>query len=106
MLVMETFIYFFVGYYCGKNMSTSKVDERNRIVIDKKIRKKTHVKAGDVVVIESLDEHSFKVNVLDFTSNKLEDESAWQMIRTPAKLKKYIAPEELEKIMEETSWQE
>jgi AbrB family looped-hinge helix DNA binding protein len=105
-LVVETFICFFVGYYCGKNMSISKVDERNRIFIDKKIRKKTHIKAGDVVVLESLDEHSFKVNILDFTSDKLEDEPAWQIIRTPANLKKYIAPEELEKMMEETNWQE
>ena len=87
-------------------MSTSRVDERHRIVIDKKTRAKTHVKAGDIVLIEPLNDHSFKVNVLDFTSEKLEDDPAWQAIREPAKLKKYIPPEKLEEIMEESMWEE
>jgi len=89
-----------------ENMSTSRVDQRHRIVIDKKTRAKTHIKAGDTVVIEPLDDHSFKVNVLDFTSEKLEDDPAWQAIHKPAKLRKYIPPEKLEKIMEEEIWQE
>jgi AbrB family looped-hinge helix DNA binding protein len=87
-------------------MAASKVDERYRIVIDKEIRKKVNIKAGDIVVTEPIDEHSFKVNILNFTSEKLEDDPAWQTIRTPAKLKKYISPQDLEKIMEETTWQE
>ena len=81
-------------------MSTARVDQRHRIVIDKQTRAKTHIKAGDIVVIEPLDDHSFKVNVLDFTSEKLEDDSAWQAIHKPAKLRKYIPPEKLEEIME------
>ena len=87
-------------------MATTKVDQKHRIVIDKQTRAKTHIKAGDTVIIEPLDNHSFKVNVLDFTSEKLEDDPAWQMLQKPTKLKKYIPPEELEKIMEESFWQE
>ena len=87
-------------------MSTSRVDQKNRIVIDKKTRAKTHLKAGDVVIIEPIDDHSFKVNVLDFTPETLEQDPAWQMLQKPAKLKKYVPPEKLEEIMEETSWQE
>jgi len=83
-----------------KNMSTSRVDQRYRIVIDKKTRAKSHIKAGDVVVIEPIDDHSFKVNVLDFTSEKLEDDPAWQVIHKPAKIRKYIPPEKLEETME------
>lgn len=87
-------------------MSTARVDERHRIVIDKRTRAKTHVKAGDIVVIEPIDERSFKVNILDFASEKLEDDPAWQAIRKPTKIKHYIPPEKLEVAMEETFWQE
>ncbi len=83
-----------------KSMSTSRVDQRYRIVIDKKTRTKTHIKAGDVVVIEPIDDHSLKVNVLAFTSEKLEDDPAWQVIHKPAKIRKYIPPEKLEELME------
>jgi bifunctional DNA-binding transcriptional regulator/antitoxin component of YhaV-PrlF toxin-antitoxin module len=84
-------------------MSTSRVDQRHRIVVDKRIRTKTNIKAGDVVVLEPLDDHSFKVNVLNFTSEKLEDDPAWQAIHTPIKAKKCIPPEKLEEIMEQTT---
>ena len=87
-------------------MSTSKVDQKNRILIDKKTRTKTHLKAGDIVIIEPIDDHTFKVNVLDFTLEKLEEDPAWQMLQKPAKLKKYVPPEKLEKIMDEEIWQE
>ncbi len=82
-------------------MSTARVDEKYRIVIDKKTRAKTHIKAGDTVFIEPLDDHSFKVNVLDFSSEKLEDDPAWQTILKPIKIKKYIPPEKLEELTEE-----
>lgn len=87
-------------------MATSRVDQKNRIVIDKQTRAKTHLKAGDTVIIEPLDNHSFKVNVLEFTSEKIEDDPAWKALHKPAKIKHYIPPEELEKIMEETMWEE
>lgn len=87
-------------------MATSKVDQKHRILIDRKTRAQTRLKAGDTVIIEPLDDHSFKVNVLDFTSEKLEDDPAWQMLQKPAKLKKYVSPEKLEELLEETAWQE
>ena len=87
-------------------MSTSKVDQKNRILIDKKTRAKINLKAGDTVIIEPIDDHSFKVAVLDFTPETLEDDPAWKMLQKPAKLKKYIPPEKLNEIMEETIWQE
>ena len=87
-------------------MSTSKVDQKHRIVVDKRIRAKMNIKAGDIVVLEPLDDHSFKVNKLNFVSETLEDDPAWQAIHTSIKAKKYISPEKLEAIMEETTWQE
>ncbi len=41
-----------------------------------------------------------------YKSEKVEDDPAWQMLQKPAKLKKYIPPENLERLMEETTWQE
>jgi len=102
---MVSFIYNNVGYYCGTKMATSKVDQKHRIVIDRQTRAKTHIKAGDTVIIEPLDNHSFKVNVLD-TSEKVEDDPFWKMLHKPAKIKHYIPPEKLEEYMEETMWQE
>ena len=87
-------------------MSTSRVDERHRIVIDKRTRAKTHIKAGDIVVIEPLGKHSFRVNVLDFTSQNVEDDPAWKALHPAAKAKRYIPPEKLEEIMEESMWEE
>jgi len=101
-----SFIRHFVGYYVGQNMSTSRVDEKHRIVIGKKIRAKTHIKAGDTVVIESLDNHSFRVKALDFTSQKVEDDPAWKAFHPPAKAKRYIPPEKLEELMEDEFCQE
>jgi AbrB family looped-hinge helix DNA binding protein len=87
-------------------MSTTKVDQKHRIVIDKKTRQQTHLKPGDTVIIEPLNNHSFKVNIIDFTNEKIDDDPAWQMLQKPSKLKKYISPEKLQKLMEETTWQE
>ena len=87
-------------------MSLSRVDQRRRIVVDKKIRMKTNIKAGDVVVLEPLSDHSFKVTVIDFTSEKLEDDPAWKAIHTQVKAEKYMPPEKLEKMMEEEAWRE
>lgn len=87
-------------------MSTSRVDQRHRIVIDKQIRAKTRIKAGDIVIIEPLDESSFKVKVMDFESEKVEDDPGWKAFHPPAKIKKHIPPEKLEQLMEETAWLE
>jgi len=87
-------------------MSLSKVDQRHRIVVDKKTRMKTNIKAGDVVVLEPLSDHSFKVTVIDFTPENLEEDPAWKAIQTRVKVEKYVPPEKLEKIMEENTWRE
>lgn len=87
-------------------MSTTKVDQKHRIVIDKKTRLQTNLKIGDIVIIEPLDNHSFKVNILDFTTEKVEDDPAWQMLQKPDKPKEHITPKELQELMEETTWQE
>jgi bifunctional DNA-binding transcriptional regulator/antitoxin component of YhaV-PrlF toxin-antitoxin module len=82
-------------------MATSHVDQKHRIVIDKQTRTKTHFKPGDTVIIEPLDSHSFKVNILDFTSEKVEDDPAWKALHKPAKIKRYIPPEKIDEIIEE-----
>jgi len=87
-------------------MSTSKVDQRYRIVVDKQIREKTNIKAGDVVVLEPLNDHSFRVTVMDFSAEKLEDDPVWKAIHTSVKAEKYISPKKLEKILEEEVWRE
>jgi len=87
-------------------MSLSKVDQRHRIVVDKKTRMKTNIKAGDVVVLEPLSDHSFKVTVIDFTPENLEEDPAWKAIHTQVKIEKYVPPEKLERIMEENTWRE
>jgi bifunctional DNA-binding transcriptional regulator/antitoxin component of YhaV-PrlF toxin-antitoxin module len=87
-------------------MSTSRVDQRHRIVVDKRIRMKTNIKAGDVVVLEPLSDHSLKITVMNFTEEKLEDDPAWKAIHTPVRVERYIPPEKIEKIMEEEVWRE
>ena len=87
-------------------MSISRVDQRHRIVVDKQIRRKTNIKAGDVVVLETLNDHSFRVTAMNFTAEKLEDDPVWKAIHTPVKAKKYIPPKKLEEIMEEEVWRE
>jgi bifunctional DNA-binding transcriptional regulator/antitoxin component of YhaV-PrlF toxin-antitoxin module len=82
-------------------MATSRVDQKHRIVIDKATRAKTHLKPGDTVTIEPLNNHSYKVHVLDFTSEKIEDDPAWKALHKPAKIKHYIPPEKLEELIEE-----
>jgi len=87
-------------------MSVTKVDQRHRIVVDKRIRSKTNIKAGDVVVLEPLSDHSFRVTVMGFSAEKLDDDPAWKALHTPVKVEKYIAPKKLEEIMEEEVWRE
>jgi bifunctional DNA-binding transcriptional regulator/antitoxin component of YhaV-PrlF toxin-antitoxin module len=90
-----------VGYLRGMNMTTTRVDSKHRIVIDKQTRSATQIKAGDTVIIVPLDKHSFKVEALDFTG-RVEDDPAWQAIHKPVKIKKFIPPEKLEEIINET----
>jgi len=87
-------------------MSVAKVDQRHRIVVDKRIRGKTNIKVGDVVVLEPLDEYSFKVTVMDFSAEKLDKDPAWKALHTPVRTKKYVSPKKLEKMLEEEVWRE
>jgi len=87
-------------------MSVTKVDQRHRIVVNKRIRSKTNIKAGDVVVLEPLSDHSFRVTVMSFNSEKLDEDPAWKALHTPVKVKKYVSPKKLEEIMEDEVWRE
>jgi bifunctional DNA-binding transcriptional regulator/antitoxin component of YhaV-PrlF toxin-antitoxin module len=87
-------------------MSTARVDSRHRIVIDKKTRVQIHIEAGDIVIIEPLDDSSFKVKVLDFKSEKVEDDPGWQAFHPPAKANQRISPKKLEELLEEDTWLE
>ncbi len=87
-------------------MPVCRVDERYRIVVGKRIRKRTSIKAGDAVILEPIDDRSFKVTVIDLAIENLEDDPAWKAIHTPIKTVRYIPPERLEKIMEEEVWRE
>jgi len=87
-------------------MSLCKVDERHRIVVDKRIRRRMNVKAGDIVILEPIDDRSFRVTVMDFAMEKLEDDPAWKAVHTSVRVKRYISPEKLEEIMEEEVWRE
>jgi len=87
-------------------MSVTKVDQRHRIVVDKRIRSKMNIKAGDVVVLEPLSDHSFRVTVMSFNAEKLDDDPAWKALHTPVKVEKYISPKKLEEIMEDKVWRE
>jgi len=75
-------------------------------VIGKQVRRKSHIKAGDVVVIEPIDECSFRVSRIDFAAEGLEDDPAWKAIHTPVKAERYVPPEKLEEFMEEEVWRE
>jgi len=87
-------------------MSVTKVDQRHRIVVDKLIRSKTNIKAGDIVVLEPLGDHSFKVTLMNFNAEKLDKDPVWKALHTPVKAEKYISPKKLEEIMEEEVWRE
>ncbi|MBS7626322.1 AbrB/MazE/SpoVT family DNA-binding domain-containing protein [Candidatus Bathyarchaeota archaeon] len=87
-------------------MPLSKVDQRHRVVIDKQIRMRVNIKAGDTVLLEPLDDHSFKATVINLTPKNVEDDPAWKATHTPVKVKGYIPPERLEEIVEEEVWLE
>jgi len=53
-----------------------------------------------------LSNHSFRVTVMNFSAEKLEDDPAWKVLHTPVKAEKYISSKKLEEIMEEEVWRE
>ncbi|MEM3596396.1 MAG: AbrB/MazE/SpoVT family DNA-binding domain-containing protein [Candidatus Bathyarchaeia archaeon] len=68
-------------------MPLSKVDQRHRIVIDKQIRIRMNIKAGDTVLLEPLDDHSFKATVINLTPKNVEDDPAWRATLHQLRLK-------------------
>jgi len=53
-------------------MSASRIDDRYRVVVDKRIRKRMKIRAGAEVILEPVDDRSFKVTVIDLDIEKLE----------------------------------
>jgi len=87
-------------------MSASRIDERYRIVVDRRIRKRMKIKPGAEVILEPVDDRSFKVTVIDLDVEILEDDPAWRALHTPTKTVRYVPPKELDRVMEEDAWRE
>lgn len=85
-------------------MSSTIVDDKYRIVIEKKLRKKVKVKPGDKVIVEPIDDMTFKVSVLSDEHANLEEDPAWKALHRFASAKRKIAPKMLHKFMEEEVW--
>ena len=85
-------------------MSSTTIDDKYRIVIEKKLRKKIKIKPGDKVIVEPVDNTTFKVSVLSDERASLEEDPAWKALHKFVSTKKKIAPETLHKFMEEEVW--
>ena len=85
-------------------MSSTTIDKKYRIVIEKKIRKKIKIKAGDKVVVEPVDDTTFKVSVISDELGSIEEDPAWKALHKFTTSKKKIAPDRLHKFMEEDIW--
>ena len=87
-------------------MAASTVDERYRIVIDHRVRRKVALRPGDTVILEPLNERSFRVTLMRFDEETLEQDPAWKALNSPARVDRHVPPEELEEVMEEKAWRE
>ncbi len=85
-------------------MSSTTIDDKYRIVIEKKLRKRIGIKPGDKVMIEPVDNTTFKVSVLSDELVSIEEDPAWKALHEFASAKRKIAPEKLHKFMEEEVW--
>jgi len=85
-------------------MSSTTIDDKYRIVIEKKLRKKIRIKPGDKVMVEPVDDTTFKVSVLSDELVSIEEDPAWKALHKFASTKKRIAPEKLHEFMEEEVW--
>ena len=84
-------------------MSSTTIDKKYRIVIEKKLRKKIKIRPGDKVVVEPVDDTTFKVSVISDVVS-VEEDPAWKALHKFVTPKKKIAPERLHKFMEEEIW--
>lgn len=85
------------------DMSSTVVDDKYRIVIERDVRKKIKIKPKDRVIVEPIDETTFKVSVINSNVN-LEEDPAWKALHEPVKARKKISPEKLHRYMEEEIW--
>lgn len=85
-------------------MSSTTIDDKYRIVIEKKLRKKIRIKPGDKVMIEPLDNTTLKVSVLNDEVVNIEEDPAWKALHKFVRARRKIAPERLHKFMEEEVW--
>jgi len=85
-------------------MSSTTIDDKYRIVIEKRIRKKVKIKPGDRVIVEPVDDATLKVSVLSNEKVSLEKDPAWKVLHEFVKARKKISPEKLHEFMEEEVW--
>ena len=85
-------------------MASTTIDDRYRIVIEKKLRKKIKIKPRDIVIVEPIDDTTFKVSVLSKEQVSLDEDPAWKVLHNFVKAKKKISPEKLHRFMEEEVW--
>ncbi len=85
-------------------MPSTTIDDKYRIVIEKRLRGKIKIKPGDRVIVEPVDDTTLKVSVLSNTQVSLEEDPAWKVLHEFVKTKKKISPEKLHKFMEEEVW--
>jgi len=85
-------------------MSSTTIDDKYRIVIEKKLRKKINIRPGDKVIVEPIDNTTLKVSILGDESGSLEEDPAWKALHKFASTKKKIPPARLHKFMKEMVW--
>ena len=85
-------------------MSLTTIDDKYRIVIEKRIRKKVKIKPGDRVIVEPVDDATLKVSVLSNEKVSLEEDPAWKVLHNFVKARKKISREKLHEFMEEEVW--
>jgi AbrB family looped-hinge helix DNA binding protein len=85
-------------------MSSTTVDDKYRIVIEKKLRKKVKIKPGEKVIVEPVDNTTLKVSVLSDAIGNLEEDPAWKALHKFVSTKRKIPPARLHKFMEEMVW--
>lgn len=86
------------------DMSSTTVDDKYRIVIEKKLRKKVKIKPGDRVIVEPVDDTTLRVSMLSDDQVSMEEDPAWKALHKFVRAKKKISLERLHRFMEEEVW--
>lgn len=85
-------------------MSSTTVDDKYRIVIEKKLRKKVKIKPGDRVIVEPVNDTTLRVSMLSNDRVSVEEDPAWKALHKFVSTKKKIFPQKLHRFMEEEVW--